>query len=106
MFQGPAQHLGQFLALPGLQQPQVVGDNLPRHAAFAVPAFDLEQQALPQVACAHPRRIQRVNHDAGPAATSAGVCPPTAAISSGRIDQIAVFVQIADKGFGRVANLL
>ena len=78
----PPQHLGQFLVLPHLQQPQVVGDDLPGDAALAVHAFDFQQQALPQIARAHAGRIERLHHLQAPARHAPAVCSPSAAISS------------------------
>ena len=53
--------LRHLLKLPRFEQPQVVGNDLPGDTAFAVPALDLEQQALAHIASGDPAGIQRLN---------------------------------------------
>ena len=61
MFLRPAQHLRQFLELAHLEQPHVVGNDLPRHAALAVRALDLQQQAFLQIARADAGGVERLH---------------------------------------------
>ena len=61
VLQRPSELLRDFLKLLGLEQPHVIGDNLPGYAAFAVPALDLEQQALAHIPGRNTGRVQRLN---------------------------------------------
>ena len=101
---GRAQHLGQFLELARLHQLQVVGDDLPGHAAFAVAAFNLQQQALPHILRADAGGIERL-HD--PQRLLHFFHAVLAGIGDffERGGEIAVLVQVADDVVGCVAHV-
>ena len=58
-----------------LHQLQMIGDDLPRHAALAVAALDLQQQAFAHIGGSHAGRIQRVNHAQTLPPVSGDSCP-------------------------------
>ena len=103
MLQRTLEHLGQFFVLPELHQFQMVRDNLPGDAAFAAAAFELQQQALPQVLCADAGGVQRMHY--ADAFLDIG-CGEAAFHGQffRRGHQIAVFVQVADDGLRGVAD--
>ncbi len=105
MLQRPAQLLGDFLDLPRLEQLQMIGNDLPGHAALAVAALDLQQQAFPHVLGADARRIERL-HD--PQAFLHFLHRMLAGFGDlfERGREIAVLVQVADDVVRRVAHLL
>ena len=82
MFLRTAQHLRQLFELARFEQPQIAGNDLPRDAALAVPAFDLQQQALSQIARAHARRLQRLHRLQAPRPHPRASGSPMEAISS------------------------
>ena len=83
---------------------RLVRYDLPGDAALAVDALDLQQQALPQAARAHSRRIERMHHVQRLFDVLRFVFPDGRDFVQRR-RQIAVFVQVADDRFGRVADL-
>ena len=105
MLQRPTQLLRDFLVLPGLEQPQMVRDDLPGDAALAVPC--------PRSAVSRHSRRSRAPTPAG---SSDCTTRSAASTSAGSIrqrrrslraaDQIAVFIQIADDRHGGVAHFL
>ena len=62
MLHRPAQRLRNLFELPRFEQAQLIRHDLPGHAAFAVDALDLQQQAFPQIARADAGRIERLHH--------------------------------------------
>ena len=84
----------------------MVGDDLPGHAALAVDALDLQQQALAQIARADAGRVERLHHASAPASTCSGVCSPDGGDLFERSREVAVLVQVADDGFGGIAHFV
>ncbi len=99
------QKLGQFLELPQLEQPQVIGHDLPGYAALAVAAFDLQQQALAQVGATDARGIECVDHAQRLRHIALGV-----AFGGGDFRgcgcQVPVFIQVPKDASGGLANLV
>jgi hypothetical protein len=82
----------------------VVGDDLPGHAAAPVHALQLQQQALAHVARAHAGRIEPLHHLQRRLDLFRGVIAHAGDLFQGR-GKIAILVQVADDGFGGVADV-
>ena len=65
LLQGPAEKPGDLFELAGLQQLEVIVDNLPCDSAPAVATLQLEQEAFAQIAGGNTRGIQRLNRFQG-----------------------------------------
>ena len=62
VLEGTLQQPGDFLELAQFHQFQMIVDHVPGHAALAAAAFELQQQAFPQIDRAHAGRVQRMDH--------------------------------------------
>ena len=104
VLQRPAECFGEFLELPGLDQLQVIGDDLPGHAPLPL--------RLSICSSRHSRR-SRAPTPAGSSVCTTSALPARrpgrmalgSAISSSVRGQIAVFIQVADDALGGVAHV-
>ena len=83
----------------------MVVHDLPGHAAAAVLALDLQQQALAQVARAYARRVERLHNVQGFLDRFQLVLAQAGDLLERR-RKVPVFVQVADDGFGRVPDIV